>query len=147
MYKILLKINLASKILHLDLILENAVDLLKNTMENMGKIRDNINILIEETNSKALLGDVTLDFSCKRTRKVKKLFDELCQVQCLSQGNHYFETQDSIAILTLSILRLTVISDDQISENAKQLADKLQYFNPAELTSHTNSVIQIPICF
>ncbi|KAL4125996.1 hypothetical protein QTP88_010228 [Uroleucon formosanum] len=118
MYKILSKINLASKILQSPgADIGKAVDLIKNTMENMLKIRDNFNNLMEEANSKA---------------KVKKFYDELCQDQCLLQGNRYFETQ-------VWNLRLPVIPDDEISESTKKLAEEFQDFNPAELATQIES--------
>ncbi|KAL4084862.1 hypothetical protein QTP88_027741 [Uroleucon formosanum] len=144
MYKILSKINLASKILQSPgADIGKAVNLIKNTMENMLKIRDNFNNFMEEANSKALQWNVTPEFSCKRTRKVKKFYDELCQDQRLSQGNRYFETQvvyrcidtvvsqlktrfeglSEISNLFSCILRLPVISDDEISESTKKLAE------------------------
>lgn len=156
MYKILSKINLASKILQSPgADIGKAVDLIQTTIENMGKIRDNFNILIEEANCKALQWDVTPEFSCKRTRKVKKFYDELSQDQRLSQGNHYFKTQvlyrcidtvvtqlktrfvglSEINDLFSCILQLTVISDDKISESTNKLADEFQDFNPAELAT------------
>lgn len=160
MYKILSKINLASKILQSPgADIGKAVDLIQNTIENMGKIRDNFNILIEEANCKALQWDVTPEFSCKRTRKVKQFYDELSQDQRLSQGNHYFKTQvlyrcidtvvtqlktrfvglSEINDLFSCILQLTVISDDKISESTNKLADEFQDFNPAELATQIES--------
>ncbi|KAE9525983.1 hypothetical protein AGLY_013925 [Aphis glycines] len=123
-----------------------AVDLIQNTIENMGKIRDSFNILIEEANCKALQWDVTPEFSCKRRGN---------QDQRLSQGNHYFKTQvlyrcidtvvtqlktrfvglSEINDLFSCILLLTVISDDKISESTKNLVDEFQDLNPAELAT------------
>eukprot|EP00102_Acyrthosiphon_pisum_P020512 XP_016657722.1 PREDICTED: uncharacterized protein LOC107882978 [Acyrthosiphon pisum] len=136
-----------------------AVDLIKNTMENMLKIRENFNDLIEEADSKALQWNVTPEFSCKRTRKVKQFYGELCQDQRLSQGNRYFKTQvlyrcidtvvtqlktrfeslSEISNLFSCILRLPIISDDEISESTKKLADEFQDFNPAELATQIES--------
>ncbi|XP_022168799.1 zinc finger MYM-type protein 1-like [Myzus persicae] len=161
MYKILSKINLASKILQSPgADIGKAADLIKNTMENMLKIRDNFNNLIEEADSKALQWNVKPEFSCKRTRKVKQFYGELCQDQRLSQGNRYFETQvlyrcidtvvtqlktrfeglSEISNLFSCILRLPTISDDEISEGTKKLADEFQDFNPAELASQIESL-------
>ncbi|XP_050527728.1 zinc finger MYM-type protein 1 isoform X1 [Daktulosphaira vitifoliae] len=160
MYKILSKINLASKILQSPgADIGKAVDLIKSTLENMGKIRDNFNILIEEANSKALQWNVTPEFSCIRTRKVKKFYGELCQDKRLSEGNHYFKTQvlyrcidtvvtqlktrfvglSEINDLFSCILRPTVISDEEIGKSAKKLAEAFEDFNPAELTTQIES--------
>jgi len=124
----------------------------------MLKIRNNFNNLIEEADFKALQWNVTPEFSCKRTRKVKQFYGELCQDQRLSQGNRYFETrvlyrcidtvvtqlktrfESEISNLFSCILRLPIISNQcQISESTKKLADEFQDFNPAELATQIES--------
>ncbi|VVC27260.1 HAT, C-terminal dimerisation domain [Cinara cedri] len=94
MYKILSKINIASKILQSpEADIGKAADLIKSTLQIIEAIRMNIDILIEEANNKALKWNVTPQFSNKRTIKVKRFYDELCQDQRLSQGCQYFKIQ------------------------------------------------------
>jgi len=50
-----------------------------------------------------------------------------------------FEGLSEIGNLFSCILRLPVISDDEISENTKKLADEFQDFNPAELATQIES--------
>lgn len=45
----------------------------------MGKLRDGFTILTEKAYSKALQNNVTPEFSCKRIRKLKQFYDELCR--------------------------------------------------------------------
>jgi len=96
----------------------------------------------------------------KRTRKVKTKLWWRCQDQCRSHGNHYFENQvlyrciDTVVTQSTTrfvgqvkylsdlyscILWLTVISDDEISDSAKKLANEFQDFNPAEISTQIES--------
>ncbi|VVC46133.1 Hypothetical protein CINCED_3A020731 [Cinara cedri] len=137
----------------------NAADLIKSTLQIIEAIRMNIDILIEEVNDKALKWNVTPKFSNKRTIKVKRFYDELCQDQRHSQGCQYFKTQvlyrcidtvvtqlrtryvglNEINDLFSCILRRGVISDDDIIIGAKKLADEFKDFNPAELARQIES--------
>lgn len=102
MYKILSKINLVSKILQSPgADIGKAVVLIKNTMENMLKIRDNFNNLREEANSKALQWNVTPEFSCKRTRKVKNFIMSYVKINVFHKETVISKRKLYIAVSTL----------------------------------------------
>jgi len=101
---------------------------------------------------KALKWNITPELSSKRIFEVKKFHGELCQDQRLSNGKHYFETQilypcidivvtqlqvrfaglNEIKDLFSCILNLKSVFKDEISIDAKKLADEFDNFNSAE---------------